>query len=77
MNYTVLIQANEKQYIGALVAGYALKRNSAHAEEFFFDLLRGCLEDGCVATEMLQTAMRKNHIRHDALQMLARARPAA
>jgi len=34
MSYTVFIQANEKQYVGALVAEYALKRNSTHADEF-------------------------------------------
>ena len=34
MDYCVFIQTNHKQYIGALVAEYALKRNSRHADKF-------------------------------------------
>ncbi len=34
MKPTVFIQTNPKQIVGALVAEYALKRNSAHADKF-------------------------------------------
>ena len=34
MDYCVFIQTNHKQIVGALVAEYALKRNSAHADQF-------------------------------------------
>ena len=34
MDYCVFIQANDKQYLGALVAEYALRRNSAHNDSF-------------------------------------------
>ncbi|HFD92694.1 MAG TPA: hypothetical protein ENJ22_05335 [Gammaproteobacteria bacterium] len=34
MDHCVFIQTNHKQYIGALVAEYALKRNSRHADKF-------------------------------------------
>ncbi len=34
MDYAVYIHTNERQWIGALVAEYALKRNSRHAERF-------------------------------------------
>ena len=34
MDYCVFIQANEKQYLGALVARYALRRHSAHNDKF-------------------------------------------
>ena len=34
MEYTVFIQTNDKQYIGALVAEHALRRNSRHADSF-------------------------------------------
>ena len=34
MAYKIFIQANEKQYIGALVAEHALRRNSRHADNF-------------------------------------------
>ncbi len=34
MDYCVFIQSNEKQHLGALVAKYALQRNSAHCDKF-------------------------------------------
>lgn len=34
MEYGVFIQANPKQWVGALVAQYSLERNSAHADRF-------------------------------------------
>jgi len=34
MDYCVFIQANDKQLLGAKVAQYALKRNSAHSDRF-------------------------------------------
>jgi hypothetical protein len=34
MKYSVFIQTNHKQIVGALVAQYALRRNSQHADEF-------------------------------------------
>ena len=34
MDYCVFIQTNHKQIVGALVAEYALKRHSAHADKF-------------------------------------------
>ena len=42
-------------------------------EEFFFGLLRECLDQGLVSESMLRGEMAKNHIRHDALGMLQRA----
>ncbi len=34
MEYCVFIQANDKQNVGALVAEYALRRNSRHNDKF-------------------------------------------
>ncbi len=34
MKKTVFIHTNERQWIGALVSAYSLRRNSAHADEF-------------------------------------------
>ena len=34
MDNCVFIQTNHKQIVGALVAEYALRRNSAHADQF-------------------------------------------
>ncbi len=46
-------------------------------EQFFFALLRECLEAGTVTEELLRDEMRHNHIRHDALEVLERTRPLA
>jgi len=41
-------------------------------EEFFFGLLKECLECGHVTEELVRDEMRKNHVRHDAFEVLAR-----
>jgi hypothetical protein len=49
----------------------------ARQEQFFFGLLRECLEQGDVTEEMLREAMRENHVRHDAFEVLGRTPPLA
>lgn len=39
MERKVFIQTNEEQYLGAVVAAYALKRNSRHPDEFGVEIL--------------------------------------
>ena len=39
MDHCVFIHTNHKQIVGALVAQYALKRNSAHADKFDVKLI--------------------------------------
>ncbi len=41
-------------------------------ENLFFGLLKECLEQGKVTTEMLKDAMAKNYVRHDAIEVMAR-----
>jgi hypothetical protein len=41
-------------------------------ENLFFGLLKECLEQGKVTTEMLKEAMAKNYVRHDAMDVMAR-----
>jgi hypothetical protein len=43
-------------------------------ERFFFSLLRECVDKGVVSESLLREEMRRNHMRHDALQLLERAR---
>jgi hypothetical protein len=40
VQYGVFIQANSRQYVGALVSAYALRRNSARADRFEVRILR-------------------------------------
>jgi hypothetical protein len=46
-------------------------------EQFFFGLLRECLEKGIVAEDLVRDEMRNNHVRHDALQVVERTPPLA
>jgi hypothetical protein len=41
-------------------------------EQFFFGLLRECLERGVVTEALLRDEMRQNHIRHDAFEVIER-----
>ena len=40
-------------------------------------LLRECLEKGIVSEQMLRQEMRRNHVRHDALEVIERTPPLA
>jgi hypothetical protein len=44
-------------------------------ERLFFGLLRECVENGAVAESALREAMARDDLRHDALDLIARARP--
>jgi hypothetical protein len=46
-------------------------------ERFFFGLLRECLEKGVVSEQMLREEMARNHVRHDALELVERTPPLA
>jgi len=46
-------------------------------ERFFFGLLRECLDEGVVSEAQLREEMRRNHIRHDALELVERTPPLA
>ena len=40
-------------------------------ERFFFGLVRECMENGLISEAMLREQMRLNHVRHDALEVIA------
>ena len=41
-------------------------------ERFFFALLRECLEQGIVNEDLIREEMRRDHVRHDALELIER-----
>jgi len=41
-------------------------------EQFFFSLLRECLEKGVISEATVRDEMARNHVRHDALELVAR-----
>ncbi len=46
-------------------------------EQFFFGLVRECLDKGVFDEALIQNEMKRNHVRHDALQVVARTPPLA
>ena len=46
-------------------------------EQFFFGLLRECLDTGVITEELVREEMRQNHVRHDALEVIRRTPPLA
>ena len=41
-------------------------------QRLFFALLKECVEKGIVTRDMIEDQMTKNHVRHDALDVIAR-----
>jgi hypothetical protein len=52
--------------------GHYRKHPDSNQERLFFALLKECVEKGIVTKDMLGEQMRLNHVRHDALEVLAR-----
>ena len=46
-------------------------------EQFFFGLVRECLEKGVFTEDFLREEMARNHLRHDALEMIEKTQPLA
>ena len=53
----------------------ALAIHRAVAAALLFGLLRECLEKGVVSEQMLREGMARNHVRHDALELVERTAP--
>ncbi len=49
----------------------------SNQEAFFFGLLKECLESGHVSEALVRDEMAKNHVRHDAFEVLERTPPLA
>jgi hypothetical protein len=54
-----------------LLGRYA-RHPDARQERFFFGLLRECLDKGIIGEELLREEMKRNHVRHDALEVIER-----
>jgi hypothetical protein len=68
----------KRRLLGEVGSGAVYQRHpDPNQERFFFGLLRECLEQGVVDETTLREEMRLNHLRHDALDLLARTPSAA
>jgi hypothetical protein len=57
--------------------GHYRQHPDRRQEQFFFGLLRECLDKGAISEDMLREEMRQNHVRHDAFEVLDRTPPLA
>ena len=55
--------------------GHYRKHPDRNQENLFFGLLAECVENGLVTEEMVREEMRQDHVRHDALSVLASTPP--
>jgi len=58
--------------------GHYAEHPDRNQERFFFGLLKECLEAGLISEALLRDEMKKNHVRHDAFEVIERTpvRPA-
>ena len=52
--------------------GHYKEHPDRRQEAFFFGLLKECIESGHVSEELVRDEISKNHVRHDAFEVLAR-----
>jgi hypothetical protein len=57
--------------------GRYFRHPDRNQERFFFGLLRECLEKRIISEEMVRDEMSRNHIRHDAFEVIDRTPPLA
>jgi hypothetical protein len=44
-------------------------------ERFFFGLLKECVDKGIISEDLIRSEMEKNHVRHDAFEVMGRIEP--
>jgi len=67
-----------RQLFGAhAFLGCYRRHPDTNQENFFFGLLRECLEKGIVSEDMVREEMNVNHVRHDAFEVIERTPPLA
>jgi hypothetical protein len=57
--------------------GHYRRHPDPNQERFFFGLLRECLDQGVISDELLRYEMARDHIRHDAFEVIDRTPPLA
>ncbi len=72
-----LMRARRKLFGEYALLGKYRPHPDPRQEQLFFGLLRECLDQGIVTEDMLREEMRRNHVRHDAFEVLERTPPLA
>ncbi len=72
-----LMRARRRLFGEYAFLGTYRRHPDANQERLFFGLLRECLDSGDVTEAMLREEMNRNHVRHDALEVVAATPPLA
>jgi len=72
-----LMRVRRKLFGEYAFLGHYKRHPDRNQERLFFGLLRECLEHGHITEAELREEMERNHLRHDALDVLERTRPLA
>jgi hypothetical protein len=72
-----LMRVGRKVFGKNALIGRYWRHPDRNQERLFFGLLRECIDLGIVTEEMLRQEMHRNHVRHDAFEVLGRTTPLA
>jgi hypothetical protein len=72
-----LMRARRRLFGDYGLLGSYRRHPDSNQERLFFGLLRECVEQGIVSQELLRAEMRRNHVRHDAFEVIERTPPLA
>jgi len=67
-----LMRARRRLFGEYALLGHYKPHPDPKQEQFFFGLLKECLEKGIVTEDMIRAQMAQNHVRHDALEVMDR-----
>ena len=67
-----LMRARRKLFGEYALLGRYKPHPDLKQEQFFFGLLKECLEQGIVTEDMIREQMQQNHVRHDAFEVIER-----
>jgi hypothetical protein len=70
-----LMRARRKLFGEYAFLGRYKPHPDTNQERFFFGLLKECVEQGVVTRAMIEEAMQRNHVRHDAFAVIERTPP--
>jgi hypothetical protein len=70
-----LVRWRRRTFGDYMFLGHYQQHPDINQENFFFGLLQECLENGTVTMDMVREQMTRNHVRHDAIQVVENVPP--
>jgi len=67
-----LMRARRRVFGEYALLGHYKIHPDRNQENFFFGLLKECINEGIISEEFIKEQMQRNHVRHDAFEVLER-----